>query len=179
MLKIDGDDRYVAAIEHALASAELYDNTFEIAHWVVDISGKPPAINFGNTWSDSRSYSEKRRCAYEMELDKLTNSWKGQSDYDGDAEETALTGTLTFTNGNVSVTGSGTAFTTELSAGDYIILNTDEYPHEIDSVTDNTNLVLKSNYSSTGGSGAGKKIMYAKALAILKRIEIKAKYPKT
>ena len=39
---------------------------------------------------------------------------------DHDAYTAALTGTLTFTNGSTTVTGSGTAFTTELSTGDYI-----------------------------------------------------------
>ena len=33
----------------------------------------------------------------------------------------ALTGTMTFTNGNASVSGSGTAFTTECQIGDIII----------------------------------------------------------
>ncbi|WP_456478122.1 right-handed parallel beta-helix repeat-containing protein [Geoglobus ahangari] len=40
---------------------------------------------------------------------------------DHGAKEGQLTGTLTFTNGSTTVTGSGTSFTSELSVGDYII----------------------------------------------------------
>jgi len=39
---------------------------------------------------------------------------------DHDAYTSSLSGTLTFTNGSTTVTGSGTSFTTELSTGDYI-----------------------------------------------------------
>jgi len=68
---------------------------------------------------------------------------------------TALTGTLTFTNGSTAVTGVGTAFTTEVAAGDYIWLDADGVWAQVSSVTDDTNLVLSAAYSGTGGTGSG------------------------
>lgn len=74
-----------------------------------------------------------------------------------------LTGTLTFTNGNTAVTGSGTAFTTELEVGDKIILDDDIAEDstdwaEITSIESNTALTLTSAYTGTGGSGDGSKV---------------------
>ena len=71
---------------------------------------------------------------------------------------TALTGTLTFTNGSTAVTGSGTAFTTELAVGEYIQLDADKTVGKIATITDDTNIVLDSNYVGTGGSGAGSQV---------------------
>ena len=68
----------------------------------------------------------------------------------------ALTGTLSFTSGGTAVTGSGTAFLTELTAGMFIKKGSgtgDAYT-EILSVTDDTNLVLASNYPGTTGAGS-------------------------
>lgn len=70
----------------------------------------------------------------------------------------SLTGTLTFTAGSASVTGSGTAFLTELQAGDKIILDADETWAEILSIQTNTGLTLSAVYAGTGGSGVGSKV---------------------
>lgn len=71
----------------------------------------------------------------------------------------SLTGTLTFTNGNTAVSGSGTAFTTELGVGWLIRpdANSGEGANgwgQISSITDNTNLVLTANYGGTTRAGA-------------------------
>lgn len=71
---------------------------------------------------------------------------------------TGLSGSLTFTNGSTAVTGSGTSFTTEVSANDYIYLNSLGYAVKVASVTDNTNLVLSVNYVPVNGSGASSKV---------------------
>jgi|GEM_PF-2744586 len=54
---------------------------------------------------------------------------------DHDAKEGQLSGTLTFTNGSTTVTGDGTAFTTELEVGDYIISDDETYGKEWYKVT--------------------------------------------
>lgn len=66
----------------------------------------------------------------------------------------ALTGTVTFTNASTAVSGSGTAFTTEVNVGSIIRLDADGTYVAVASVTDNTNLVLIDVYPDTGGAGA-------------------------
>ena len=67
----------------------------------------------------------------------------------------ALSGTLTFTNGDTAVTGDTTAFTTEVGKGDFIQLDADGLMVEVASVTDDTHLTLVDAYSGAGGSGSG------------------------
>jgi len=77
-----------------------------------------------------------------------------------------LTGTLTFTNGSTSVTGSGTNFLSEVIPGDVIILDADANAVHtqpvawavVDSVSSNTAITLGDSYNGTGGSGAGSKV---------------------
>lgn len=130
-----------------------------------------------STFEDSRGYKEKRRGAYEMEHDSLMACWKGQKELDSVAETTSITGTPTFTNGNPTVTGSGTLFTTELAVGDYIQLDADGVSVKVDSITNNTSLELVENYMGTGGTGAGSKVMEEKGMLDEKRREIKNLYP--
>ena len=69
--------------------------------------------------------------------------------------EYALTGTVTVTNGSITVTGSGTAFTTELYAGCYVHLNTEYREQErILSIQSDTSLTLASGFGGTSGTGA-------------------------
>ena len=69
-----------------------------------------------------------------------------------------VTGTITFTNGSKTVTGSGSSFTTELAAGDRIQLDADETLMKIASVETNTSLTLENLYDDTGGAGAASEI---------------------
>lgn len=73
----------------------------------------------------------------------------------GDTGLTALTGTLTFTSGSASVSGSSTSFSSEIAAGDQIQLDADGTLVRVASVTNDTALVLEELYNDTGGSGAG------------------------
>jgi|GEM_PF-3335645 len=71
----------------------------------------------------------------------------------------ALTGTVTMTNGSTAVTGSGTAFLTELTAGDVILLDDDSTSVPIPwavvaIVTNDTALILEEGYNGAGGSDA-------------------------
>ncbi len=68
---------------------------------------------------------------------------------------TALTGTLTFTEDSTAVTGSGTAFTTELDVGDTVKLDADGTYYTVSSITSDTALVLRDAYTGTTGAGAG------------------------
>jgi hypothetical protein len=63
---------------------------------------------------------------------------------------TTLTGTLTATNGSTTVSGSGTSFTTQVVFGDYLTLS--GVPYKVASVTNNTTLVLSSNFTGTTSS---------------------------
>lgn len=78
----------------------------------------------------------------------------------GDGGPSALTGTVTLTNGSTSVTGSSTLFTTELAVGDYVYLNTQKTQlGKVASISSNTALTLTANYGGTTGSGAASKIL--------------------
>ncbi|MGT2566008.1 phage tail fiber protein [Enterobacter kobei] len=65
-------------------------------------------------------------------------------------------GTLTLTNNSAAVTGSGTSFTTELTAGDFIVVTVGGIPYTlaIKTVNSNTSLTLVSNYTGPTQAGA-------------------------
>ena len=99
-------------------------------------------------YNDSnKNYSERI-----IELSSIM-TYKGVTDDDILATG-ALTGTVTFTNASTAVSGSGTAFTTEINVGSIIKLDADGTYVVVESVTDGTNLVLVDAYPDTGGAGA-------------------------
>ncbi|HED2371294.1 TPA: phage tail protein [Citrobacter freundii] len=65
-------------------------------------------------------------------------------------------GTLTLTNNSTAVAGSGTAFTTEVAAGDFIVVTVGGVPYTlpIKSVESGTALTLVSNFTGPTQSGA-------------------------
>lgn len=65
-------------------------------------------------------------------------------------------GTLTLTNNSAAVSGSGTAFTTELAAGDFIVATVGGIPYTlpVKTVNSNTSLTLVSNFTGSTQSGA-------------------------
>ncbi|ELQ3856571.1 phage tail protein [Salmonella enterica] len=65
-------------------------------------------------------------------------------------------GTLTLTNDTDAVTGSGTAFTAELAAGDFIVVTVGGIPYTlpVKAVYNNTSLTLVSVYTGPTQSGA-------------------------
>ena len=65
-------------------------------------------------------------------------------------------GTLTLTNNSVAVAGSGTAFTTEVAAGDFIVVTVGGVPYTlpVKSVESGTALTLVSNFTGPTQSGA-------------------------
>lgn len=65
-------------------------------------------------------------------------------------------GTLTLTNNSAAVSGSGTAFTTELAAGDFIVITVGGVPYTlaVRVVNSNTSVSLVSNYTGPTLSGA-------------------------
>ena len=76
----------------------------------------------------------------------------------GSSSTSNITGTLTFTQTSSAVVGSGgSAFTTELEAGDYITVDPTATPpiwYEVLSITDNTHLTLMTNYAEVGAGHA-------------------------
>lgn len=68
----------------------------------------------------------------------------------------AFTGTVTLTNGSTAMSGAGTAFTTELKAGQWVKLDADGAGHwmRVQSITNNTTATLSEVYQGAGGSGA-------------------------
>lgn len=85
---------------------------------------------------------------YKVDFKKSTGD--GTSDYIGHTLGTSAT----CTNGSANVTGIGTTWASHLKAGDKIKLDADTTWAEIQTVTDNTNLVLTAVYADTGGTGA-------------------------
>ncbi|KDP99006.1 phage tail fiber protein [Cronobacter sakazakii] len=65
-------------------------------------------------------------------------------------------GTLTLTNKSAAVSGTGTSFTTELKAGDFIVVKVGGTPYTlpVKAITNNTQLILVSDYTGPTQSGA-------------------------
>lgn len=65
-------------------------------------------------------------------------------------------GTLTLTNNSAAVGGSGTAFTTELAAGDFILVTVGGVPYTlpVKTINSNTSLTLVSNFTGPTQSGS-------------------------
>ena len=74
------------------------------------------------------------------------------------AVETPLTGTSLFTQGSNQVVGTGTVYLSQLSANDYIKLDSDGVIYQITSVDSDSLITLDENYTGTTGSGATSKV---------------------
>lgn len=64
------------------------------------------------------------------------------------------TGSVTVTNGSATVTGLGTLWSAEVSAGDIFTIVGSNAWYEVASVASNTSLTLTANYGGTSASGA-------------------------
>jgi len=72
--------------------------------------------------------------------------------------EESLTGLVTFTGASTAVTGVSTKFLSELAVGDWIYASTESgFAAQVESITDDTNLVLATAYAGVGASTAGKR----------------------
>ncbi len=67
-------------------------------------------------------------------------------------DDTALTGTITFTRESTTITGSGTLFSSELAIGDFVKGGDGEY-YEVVTIASNTAATLYKKYPSTTASG--------------------------
>lgn len=67
-----------------------------------------------------------------------------------------LSGTLTVANSSADVKGSLAGFKTNLAVGEWLVFSVDssQTPYQIQSITDDNNLVLASKFSGTGGTGS-------------------------
>jgi hypothetical protein len=59
-----------------------------------------------------------------------------------------LSGTVTYSSGSNVITGSGTAFTTEINAGEYVLF--DEQYRQVTQVTNATHMLVATNFSANG-----------------------------
>lgn len=64
------------------------------------------------------------------------------------------TGTVSVTNGSATVTGSGTAWTSYIEAGDIFVRVGDTVPYVVLAVVDDDELTLSTTYAGTTGTGA-------------------------
>lgn len=89
------------------------------------------------------------------------------SNYPSTTFEKNLTGTVTFTNGSATITGSGTAFLTELTHDMYVKLSTDATSAwmKVRGVLSNTSAVLDDVYTGTGGAGTGHRTFWKNSTA--------------
>jgi hypothetical protein len=62
--------------------------------------------------------------------------------------QSTLSGTLAFTNNSTTVTGTGTAFTTQLTVGDIVLAGADRIQVQVGAVTNATSMTLQSKYVS-------------------------------
>lgn len=86
----------------------------------------------------------------------LTTRQNFRDDFSGASLSTALTGTLTFTAGSVTVAGTGTTFTTQVTRDSYIKLNSDAETAwtKVRRVVSDTSLELEQGYLGTTGGPA-------------------------
>lgn len=86
----------------------------------------------------------------------LTDEETFRDDFSGSSLTTALTGTVTVTNGSTLVTGSGTTFTTQLDTLKHIRLSAhaDSALSRIARIVSDTQLELEAGYTGASGSGA-------------------------
>ncbi len=66
-----------------------------------------------------------------------------------------LSGTLTVANNSANVTGSLAGFKTNLAPGEWLVFSVDttQTPYQVQSITDDNDLVLTSKFSGVGGTG--------------------------
>lgn len=83
--------------------------------------------------------------------------------------DATLTGTVTTTSGSATVTGSSTFFTTELSAGQTIVIN--GTPCVVSSIASNTSLTLAQTYANTTGTYTAYKANSEKTVTISNYVE--------
>jgi len=69
----------------------------------------------------------------------------------GNKDTKSVTGTVAVTNSSVTVTGTSTAFTTELKVGNSLVIAT--VPYGIVAIANTTSLTLASVYAGTTASG--------------------------
>jgi len=102
------------------------------------------------------------RCYVTLVDNGLHKWWHGDTSWesalphcsDKGGTPTTLTGTLTFTNGSATVTGSGTNFTGELWQGAWIRKDSSDDYYEVKTIQSNTSLTLMESYGGTTGSSS-------------------------
>jgi len=126
---------------------------------VVDINGKGDYTDIQKALDDGRKVLFIRKGIYKLNGDLILDSEsviKGEDKYKtiidlNDANKIEIAGDIAYKTGTIAVnndskivTGTGTAWLANLTAGDYIVFNNNYY--EIDSVDNNTQVTLVRDY---------------------------------
>lgn len=84
----------------------------------------------------------------------FTDEGSFRDDFTGSSLTTSLSGTVTFTNNSTTITGSGTSFTTQVIAGQFIKKSADSETlyQQVASVNSDTSITLASVYTGTTAS---------------------------
>jgi hypothetical protein len=84
-----------------------------------------------------------------------TDEFSFRTDFSGSSITRTLNGTVTFTNGSTTVSGSGASFTSQVIKSTYIKLSSDEntYYTLVDSVYDDDTIVLEEPYNGASATG--------------------------
>jgi hypothetical protein len=92
----------------------------------------------------------------------LSDEGSLRDDFPGSSLFTNLTGTITFTNGSATVTGSGTAFLSELTTQNYIkaTAHAETALGDVDSVESDTSLTLAAPYTGATVTTTGHKTLW-------------------
>jgi len=86
---------------------------------------------------------------------ELGNSLKVSVCASSNAFSSSLSGNVTVTNGSKTVTGLGTAFTTQVRVGDILVLGPDKELRKVASVANTTQLTLTEKYTGNTVPGGG------------------------
>lgn len=111
--------------------------------------------DFSNVISGTSNIAIDNSGRLETHSTVLTDEGSFRDDFPGSALTTTLTGTLSFTNGSPTLTGTGTSFTTEVKSGQYIKKSADSETLylQVYSVDSDTQITLVANYAGTTASG--------------------------
>ncbi len=130
-----------------LSDAMLNTNQFAQMSAVVDDDANTGEGSV--TVNDQSVYTGTANQTYELECTAVAGTGTSRTAdfrWRSNPKLKCLTGTMTATNASATVTGVGTAFTTEVTAGDQIFFGTAKRPVTVLSVTNATTLVLTATY---------------------------------
>jgi hypothetical protein len=124
---------------------------------VTPATGFPIRIS-PNTWYGSSNrlgfYDTQNGLFFEYDGQQLYAVWRQSI--------LQINGTSTVTNGSGTVTGTGTAFSSQLKPGDYIVIRGQSY--RVINITSDTSMVISPEYRGTSITGTGAGVLISKTV---------------